>query len=102
MSIRKSIFVVDDDSSMREGMKRLLSKHGFNAILFEFGAELLSNADFGAAFCIVLDIDLKGNPASRCGVTSPTRGASCRLSSSPATIVRRTAQRQWVQAASHT
>ena len=60
MSIRKSIFVVDDDSSMREGMKRLLSKHGFNAILFESGAELLSYADFGAAFCIVLDIDLKG------------------------------------------
>ena len=45
---------------MREGMKRLLSKHGFNAILFESGAELLSYADFGAAFCIVLDIDLKG------------------------------------------
>ncbi|MBR1252590.1 response regulator [Bradyrhizobium sp. AUGA SZCCT0240] len=60
MSIRKSIFVVDDDSSMREGMKRLLSKHGFNAILFESRAELLSCADFGAAFCIVLDIDLKG------------------------------------------
>ena len=41
-------------------MKRLLSRHGFNAILFESGAELLSYADFGAAFCIILDIDLKG------------------------------------------
>ena len=60
MSIRKSIFVVDDDLSMRKGMERLLSEHGYNAILFESGADLLSCADFDTAFCIVLDIDLNG------------------------------------------
>lgn len=60
MSIRKSIFVVDDDPSMRKGMERLLSKHGFNAILFESAAQLLNYADFGSAICIVLDIDLNG------------------------------------------
>lgn len=45
---------------MRKGMERLLSEHGYDAILFESGADLLSCADYDAAFCIVLDIDLNG------------------------------------------
>jgi FixJ family two-component response regulator len=40
------------------GVKRLLIEHGFNAELFDSGASLLSCADFGEAFCIILDIDL--------------------------------------------
>ena len=58
MSTRNSIFVVDDDPSIRMGVKRLLIEHGFNAALFDSGASLLSCADFGEAFCIILDIDL--------------------------------------------
>lgn len=58
MSRRKSVFVVDDDPSMRMGMKRLLREHGFNTTLFDSGAALLSHADFGKAFCVVLDINL--------------------------------------------
>jgi FixJ family two-component response regulator len=58
LSTRNAIFVVDDDPSMRMGVKRLLIEHGFNATLFDSGASLLSCADFSDAFCIILDIDL--------------------------------------------
>jgi FixJ family two-component response regulator len=58
LSIRKSIFVVDDDASMRKGIKRLLREHGFSAKLFGSSDALLDCADFGDAFCIILDIDL--------------------------------------------
>jgi FixJ family two-component response regulator len=54
----KSILIVDDDPSMLTGMKRLLREHGFNVTLFDSGAALLSHADFGDAFCVILDIDL--------------------------------------------
>jgi FixJ family two-component response regulator len=55
---RDSVFVVDDDPSMRIGLKRLLREHGFNATLFDSGAALLSHDDFGKAFCVVVDINL--------------------------------------------
>jgi FixJ family two-component response regulator len=58
LSTRNSIFVVDDDPSIRVGVKRLLMEHGFNAALFDSGASLLNCADFSDAFCIILDIDL--------------------------------------------
>lgn len=58
--MRKPVLVVDDDPSMRKGMKRLLSEHGFNAILFASGAELLNCTEFETAICLVLDIDLDG------------------------------------------
>jgi FixJ family two-component response regulator len=58
LSTRNSIFVVDDDPSIRMGVKRLLIEHGFNAALFDSGASLLSCTDFSDAFCIILDINL--------------------------------------------
>jgi FixJ family two-component response regulator len=58
LSIRNSILVVDDDPSIRMGVKRLLIENGFDARLFDSGAALLNYADFGEAFCIILDIDL--------------------------------------------
>jgi FixJ family two-component response regulator len=57
---RKSVFVVDDEPSMRGSIKRLLSVHGFDARLFDSAGALLSHGDFGKAFCIVLDINLDG------------------------------------------
>jgi FixJ family two-component response regulator len=58
LSFRESIFVVDDDPSMRKGIKRLLREHGFKAKLFDSSSALLGCADFDDAFCIILDIDL--------------------------------------------
>jgi FixJ family two-component response regulator len=64
LPIRKSVFVVEDDPSMRTGMARLLRQHGFNTTLFESANALLDHADFGKAFCAILDIDLNGE----CGI----------------------------------
>jgi FixJ family two-component response regulator len=55
---RKSVFVVDDDPSMRKSMSRFLREHGFNATLFDSASALLSHADLNRAVCIVLDINL--------------------------------------------
>jgi FixJ family two-component response regulator len=56
---RKSVLVVDDDPSMRMGMKRLLREHGISATLFDSANALLSHGDFDNALCAVLDINLK-------------------------------------------
>lgn len=60
MPIRKSVFVVDDDPSMRMSVKRLLRVHGYKAMLFDSASALLSQGDFGKAFCVILDINLNG------------------------------------------
>jgi FixJ family two-component response regulator len=57
---RKSVFVVDDDRSMRLGIERLLRVHGFKTRLFASADALLGHSDFSEAFCIILDIDLNG------------------------------------------
>jgi FixJ family two-component response regulator len=55
-----SVFVVDDDPSMRTGIMRLLRAHGFNSTLFESANAILDHDDFGRAFCVIIDIDLDG------------------------------------------
>jgi FixJ family two-component response regulator len=51
---------VDDDPSMRTGIKRLLRVHGFHSELFESANALLCREDFGEALCFILDINLNG------------------------------------------
>jgi FixJ family two-component response regulator len=60
LSIRKSVFVVDDDSSMRMSIKRLLREHGFGALLFASAEALFDHGDFENAACIIIDINLNG------------------------------------------
>jgi len=60
LPIRRSVFVVDDDTSMRTGIKRLLSVHGFHSKLFESAKALLCHEDFGEALCFIIDINLNG------------------------------------------
>ncbi|WGD56555.1 response regulator [Bradyrhizobium sp. CB1650] len=60
MPTRGSVFVVDDDLSMRISMKRLLREHGFVAKLFDSAAALLDYGNFDEAICFVLDINLDG------------------------------------------
>ena len=60
MSLKKSIFVVDDDPSMLKGMRRLLNQHGYETVPFETARALKKHGNFDDAFCIVLDINLGG------------------------------------------
>jgi FixJ family two-component response regulator len=55
----KSVYVVDDDLSMRTSVGRLLREHGYAATLFESGKALLGHGRFDQALCMVLDINLK-------------------------------------------
>ena len=60
MPTRRSVFVVDDDPSMRMGIKRLLRVHGFHSRLFESADALLACGDLDKAFCLILDVNLNG------------------------------------------
>ena len=60
MPTRESVFVVDDDPSMRASLNRLLRVHGFAVALFESAEALLDHDAFEKAICIVLDINLDG------------------------------------------
>lgn len=57
----KSVYVVDDDPSMRRSMKRLLREHGYETMLFDSAGALLRHGAFERALCIVLDVDLDGS-----------------------------------------
>ncbi|MCA1372105.1 response regulator [Bradyrhizobium sp. NBAIM08] len=56
--LRESVFVVDDDPSMRTSMDRLLRGYGFATTLFDTGGALLDHDRFHTAICIILDINL--------------------------------------------
>jgi FixJ family two-component response regulator len=60
LSLKKSIFIVDDDPSMLKGMRRLLNQHGYETVPFETARALKKHGNFDDAFCIVLDINLGG------------------------------------------
>jgi len=55
-----SVFVVDDDPSMRTGIMRLLRVHGFQSTLFDSANAILRHDDFSEVLCVILDIDLNG------------------------------------------
>ena len=59
MSKSKTVFVVDDDPGMLRGVKRLLSAHGYDSVLFASADALHKHDNFDHALCVVLDINLK-------------------------------------------
>ena len=60
MPTRESVFVVDDDPSVRASLDRLLRAHGFVVTLFDTAEALLDHDRFETAICIVIDINLDG------------------------------------------
>ena len=58
MPLRKSVFIVDDDPSVRTSMDRLLRGRGFDTKLFGNAAALLDHGRFNTAVCIILDVNL--------------------------------------------
>ena len=57
--VRKTIFVVDDDPSMRLGVKHLLNRYGFETELFASVEDFHERADVRRPDCLVLDVKLK-------------------------------------------
>jgi FixJ family two-component response regulator len=57
---RPTIFVVDDDASMRDALKNLLRSVGLNVETFGVAQEFLSSQRSKAPGCLVLDVRLPG------------------------------------------
>ncbi len=55
-----TVFVVDDDESIRKALKRLLRAHGYPVITFRSAEDFLGSAWLLVAGCIVLDMRLPG------------------------------------------
>jgi FixJ family two-component response regulator len=55
-----TVYVVDDDESIRRALKRLLKSADFHAITFKSAEEFLERAPGGGEGCLVLDILLPG------------------------------------------
>lgn len=58
MPKQKTVFVVDDDPAMLRGVKRLLSAHGYESVLFPSADAFQKHGKFEQAICVVLDINL--------------------------------------------
>ena len=60
MTARRLVFVVDDDPSVRRGLRRLLSAAGYRVSTFASGRELLEHAALEAPSCLVVDVRMPG------------------------------------------
>jgi FixJ family two-component response regulator len=55
-----TVFVVDDDPSVRRGLERLLRSAGYRAETFASAREFLERGDAQAGGCLVLDVRMPG------------------------------------------
>ena len=60
MAAAPTVFVVDDDPSMREAISRLIKSVGLNAETFSSAKEFLEYKREDVPACLVLDVRLKG------------------------------------------
>jgi FixJ family two-component response regulator len=56
----RTIAVIDDNPSMRQGLNRLLSAHGFHVQMFSSAESFLEDIARCEADCLLLDIHLGG------------------------------------------
>lgn len=55
-----AVFVVDDDSSVRRALERLLRSAGYHVATFTSARDFLERADCRRAACLVLDVRMPG------------------------------------------
>jgi FixJ family two-component response regulator len=55
-----TVFIVDDDDSVRRGLARLLRSAGYRVETFASAREYLAHGDREAAGCLVLDVRMPG------------------------------------------
>jgi len=54
------VFVIDDDLSVRKGLRRLLSASGYESEVFASAADFLARAEHPGPSCLVVDVQLPG------------------------------------------
>jgi FixJ family two-component response regulator len=57
---RRRVYVVDDDLGTLRAIERLLSRHGYEAVLFQSAEAFEYRSDFREVVCVLLDINLNG------------------------------------------
>jgi len=60
MKTDATVFVVDDDASVRKGLSRLLKSAGWNAETYASAAEFLARPAFPGLGCVLLDVRMPG------------------------------------------
>ncbi len=55
-----TVYVVDDDESIRRALKRLLRSMGYHAVTFDSAEEFMETTSCRGEGCLVLDIRLPG------------------------------------------
>ena len=58
LSTDKNVYIVDDDSTIRESLARFLSTYGFQVHTFANAQDYLYNLDQATVGCLVSDIDM--------------------------------------------
>ena len=84
-----TVFVVDDDISVRESLELLIRCAGWQPETFASAQEFLARPRVRAPSCLVLDVSLPGLNGLDCKNVSPPSGRTCRSSSSPVTATSR-------------
>lgn len=59
-SNRHSIYIVDDDDSVRRALERLVRSAGMHAVIFSSGEEFLNGLPGQVNGCVVIDIRMPG------------------------------------------
>ena len=59
-TFRQTVFVIDDDASIRKSLSRLLRSAGYQVEAFPSAEQFLLREHFDGAGCIVLDIQMPG------------------------------------------
>jgi FixJ family two-component response regulator len=57
---RRMVFVIDDDASVRRGLKRLLGAAGYESEGFESAADFLARPEHQGPSCLVVDVQMPG------------------------------------------
>jgi FixJ family two-component response regulator len=58
--LKPTVFVIDDDASVRKGLSRLLRSLGFDVEVFPSAEEFLEREHYEGVGCIVLDVRMPG------------------------------------------
>ena len=57
---RKSVYIVDDDESVRDSLCALLSAHGFHPFAFPSAEDFLARFDPQKGLCVFIDLRMPG------------------------------------------
>ena len=71
--LTSTVFVVDDDISVRESLELLIKSAGWRAETFPSGQDFLSRPRVRIPCCLLLDVTLPGSTASSCSSGSRER-----------------------------